>query len=104
MSYSTQQDRSESVESSFALIYPLQLMTSCQQNLTCAHVDSLYPDSLSFSTLSAQSEEAGGAAGEVADRLGLAPSAIAVRVAAHGGEVRPRVLGNVTSAAAAHRA
>ena len=55
----------------------------------------------SLSTLSAQSEESRGSSCEVADRLGLAPPSAPNR-AAHGGEVRPRVLGNVASAPAAH--
>ena len=65
----------------------------------------------SLSTLSAKSEEAGRAAREVADGLGLAaPSAAAAAVAAvpvraaHGREVRPRVLGDVAAAAATYRA
>ena len=66
----------------------------------------------SLSTLSAKSEEAGRAAREVADGLGLAaPSAAATAAvaavpvrAAHGREVRPRVLGDVAAAAATYRA
>ena len=56
--------------------------------------------------MSAKSEEAGGAAGEVADGLGLAPAPASASsaVRAHRREVRPRVLGDVTAAAATHRA